>query len=93
MREIEKYLKDQEERLSFSISVDKERLEMHEKELARVQELLKMFSSANPLSNYKTCELVEELKTREGVETHWAEPYEDKNIQVNGPALVLVVID
>ena len=63
MSEIEKYLKDQEER------------------------------KANPLSNYKTCELVEELKTREGVETHWAEPYEDKNIQVNGPALVLVVID
>lgn len=99
MREIEKYLKDQEERLSFSISVDKERLEMHEKELNRVQELLKMFSSekpegkTNPLINYKTCELVEELKTREGVETHWAEPYEDKNIQVNGPALVLVVID
>lgn len=48
---------------------------------------------ANQLSSYKTCELVEELKTREGVETHWAEPYEDKNIQVNGPALVLVVID
>lgn len=99
MSEIEKYLKDQEERLSFSISVDKERLEMHEKELIRVQELLKMFSSekpegkTNPLSNYITCELVEELKTREGVETHWAEPYEDKNIQVNGPALVLVVID
>ena len=99
MSEIEKYLKDQEERLSFSISVDKERLEMHEKELNRVQELLKRFSSekpegkTNPLINYKTCELVEELKTREGVETHWAEPYEDKNIQVNGPALVLVVID
>ena len=48
MSEIEKYLKEQEERLSFSIGVDKERLEMHEKELARVQELLKMFSSEKP---------------------------------------------
>lgn len=48
MREIEKYLKDQEERLSFSISVDKERLEMHEKELNRVQELLKSFSGKTP---------------------------------------------
>lgn len=99
MSEIEKYLKEQEERLRISIIVCKERLEMHEKELNRVQELLKMFFSkrtegkTNPLSNYKTCELVEELKTREGVETHWAEPYEDKNIQVNGPALVFVVID
>lgn len=44
----EKYLKEQEERLSFSISVDKERLEMHEKELNRVQELLKSFSGKTP---------------------------------------------
>lgn len=48
MSEIERYLKDQEERLSFSISVDKERLEMHEKELNRVQELLKSFSGKTP---------------------------------------------
>lgn len=45
------------------------------------------------LRNYKTCELVEELKTREGVEKHVAEPYEDVSVQVNGPAIVLVVID
>ncbi len=45
------------------------------------------------LKDVKTCELVEELKKREGVSYYWAEPYEDKNIKVNGPALVLVVID
>ena len=45
------------------------------------------------LRDYKTCELVEELKTREGVETHVAEPYEDVSVQVNGPAIVLVIID
>lgn len=45
------------------------------------------------LTEYKTCELVEELKKREGVEAHLAEPYEDIELKVNGPAIVLVVID
>jgi len=45
------------------------------------------------LKKYKTCELVEELKKREGVETHVAEPYEDVSVQANGPAIVLVIID
>ncbi|MFQ9516419.1 MAG: BC1881 family protein [Eubacterium sp.] len=45
------------------------------------------------LKDVKTCELVEELKNREGISHHWAEPYENKDIKVNGPALVLVVID
>ena len=29
----------------------------------------------------------------EGVETHIAEPYQDVTVSVNGPAVVLVVID
>lgn len=45
------------------------------------------------LKDYETCELVEELKTREGVEAHLAEPYKDLTVTVNGPAVVLVVID
>lgn len=45
------------------------------------------------LKSYKTCELVEELKQREGVEAHTAEPYKDLEIKINGPAVVLVVID
>lgn len=45
------------------------------------------------LSNISTCDLVKELQTREGVETTMAEPYQDAEIKVNGPAIVLVVID
>lgn len=45
------------------------------------------------LSNVKTCELVEELKQREGVETILAEPYESQKVLVEGPAVVLVVTD
>lgn len=40
-----------------------------------------------------THDLVEELKTREGVQMEYAEPYQDKTITVNGPAIVLVVTD
>lgn len=45
------------------------------------------------VEDFKTCELVEELKKREAVETHMAEPYEDLTVTVNGPAIVLVVTD
>lgn len=45
------------------------------------------------LSSIKTCDLVKELQTREGVETTIAEPYQDVAVKVNGPAIVLVVID
>ena len=47
----------------------------------------------NPTRQVKTCELVSEIKNREGVETHVAEPYQDVTVSVNGPAVVLVVID
>lgn len=40
-----------------------------------------------------TKELVEELKTREGVDTIIAEPYEKKNISVDGSAIVPIVTD
>ena len=45
------------------------------------------------LKDYPTRDLVEELKTREGVEVTIAEPYKDVEVKVNGPAIVLVVID
>lgn len=45
------------------------------------------------LETVSTCELVNELKNREGVEIAIAEPYQDINIKVNGPAIVLTVID
>ena len=49
--------------------------------------------SREQLSEFKTCVLVDELRKREGVETHIAEPYQDMTVLVNGPAVVLVVID
>ena len=49
--------------------------------------------SREQLSEFKTCVLVDELRKREGVETHIAEPYQDMTVPVNGPAVVLVVID
>ncbi|MCI1951777.1 MAG: BC1881 family protein [Clostridiales bacterium] len=45
------------------------------------------------LKAISTCDLVNELKNREGVEITIAEPYQDINIKVNGPAIVLTVID
>lgn len=45
------------------------------------------------IERYSTKELVEELKRREGVKVDYAEPYQDKKISVNGPAVILVVID
>ena len=45
------------------------------------------------LQKVSTKDLVEELKRREGVETTIAEPYQDKAVSVNGPSIVLVVID
>ncbi len=45
------------------------------------------------LTTVPTCELVEELEKRVGVETTIAEPYQDVQVKVNGPAIVLVVID
>lgn len=45
------------------------------------------------LDNVSTKDLVEELRRREGVEATIAEPYEDVEIKVIGPAIVLVVTD
>lgn len=45
------------------------------------------------LSNVKTCDLVAELEKREGVEKTWAEPYQVKDIPVEGPAVILVITD
>ncbi len=45
------------------------------------------------LETISTAELVEELSRREGVENTMAEPYQDVQIKVNGPAIVLIVTD
>lgn len=45
------------------------------------------------LSGVKTCELVKEIESREGVEKVWAEPYQTKELSVEGPATILIIID
>lgn len=45
------------------------------------------------LKDISTKELVEELSRREGVEKIIIEPYAEKEIAVNGPMIVLKVID
>lgn len=45
------------------------------------------------LENIETCDLIAELRHREGVEVHQAEPYRDLTVNVNGPAVVLTVTD
>lgn len=45
------------------------------------------------LKDVSTKELVEELKNREGVSAKIAEPYQDLSVKVNGPAIVMVIID
>lgn len=45
------------------------------------------------LSSVSTSELVRELSSREGVEATTAEPYQEAQVKVNGPAVVLVVSD
>ena len=45
------------------------------------------------IKEFSTKELVEELKEREGVNTIIAEPYEKKTVDLEGPAIVLVVTD
>jgi hypothetical protein len=45
------------------------------------------------LSKVKTSELVVELETREGVKMVIADPYQKGEVSVEGPAVILVVMD
>lgn len=45
------------------------------------------------LKKIKTCELVKELRNREGVTIEYAEPHQEKELSVSGPAIILVIID
>ena len=47
----------------------------------------------NSLQKVHTCDLVAELRRREGVEAQIAEPYCELVLHINGPAIVLTVID
>lgn len=45
------------------------------------------------LAQIPTCELVKELERRDGVFVDKVMPHEDKTISINGPAIILTVID
>jgi len=45
------------------------------------------------IKNVSTKELVDELVKREGIEMIYAEPHKDLAMSVNGPAIVLIVVD
>ena len=47
----------------------------------------------NNLNNVPTCELVEELKKRDGVNVEEVAPYDEYRIEGTGPVVVLVVED
>lgn len=47
----------------------------------------------NELKSISTRDLVEELKNREGVATTTVEPYGEKTVIAEGPAVVLTVVD
>lgn len=52
-----------------------------------------MAVEVDALKKYSTYELVMELEKREGVQIEYAEPYQDKEISINGPAKILIVLD
>lgn len=45
------------------------------------------------IKDFPTCELVAELKKREGVETHTIGPSASITVKADGPAIVFVVLD
>lgn len=45
------------------------------------------------LKDIPTCKLIEELEKREGVEHIIVAPYEIKKIEVEGPVVMLKVVD
>lgn len=70
---------------------DKKFEETPEELIARKKK--EIYKRACSIEIHSTYELVEELKKRAGVEVYQAEPYEDKEVKVNGPAQILVVVD
>lgn len=52
-----------------------------------------MAENTNALKDFSTSALVEELKKREGVEVEEYGPYEAYQVEGEGPAIVLTVID
>ena len=58
-----------------------------------IKKLLEQDEKRMVLSKVKTSELVAELETREGVKMVIADPYQKGEVSVEGPVVILVVMD
>jgi hypothetical protein len=61
-------------------------------EISRLKDEIKKIKAKN-IKNFSTKDLHDELIMRGGVETIVLDPYEKKEITVEGPATVFIVID
>ncbi|MHC1681346.1 MAG: BC1881 family protein [Clostridiaceae bacterium] len=75
------------------ILIEREKLTPKVTNQEQSEKFVTMKSDMNKLAKIPTKELVEELKTREGVESIEIEPHKDTAISICGPAIVLEVID
>lgn len=77
----------------FAEKARQEEMEMDGSRAASAYEQTSKTEDQACLKEYATKDLLEELKQREGVKSEYAEPYQQRQICVNGPAEILVVID
>ena len=61
-------------------------------EISRLKDEIKKIKAKN-IKNFSTKDLHDELIMRGGVETIVLDPYEKKEITVEGPATIFIVID
>lgn len=69
-----------------------EKLKEANEEISRLKDEIKKIKTKN-IKNFSTKDLHDELIMRGGVETIVLDPYEKKEITVEGPATVFIVID
>ena len=72
--------------------VKMENLKEATEEVLRLKDEIKKIKAKN-IKNFSTKDLHDELIMRGGVETIVLDPYEKKEITVEGPATVFIVID
>lgn len=62
-------------------------------EIERNNKKKRLISKSIDLTNVLTCHLIDEVIKRPGVKVDYVDPHEDFSLSVNGPAIVLTVID
>lgn len=54
---------------------------------------MKRKDNPTELKDAKTCDLINELKRRQGVETEYIEPYQVVRRELEGPMVLLLITD